>query len=423
MDRKGSLERYHPPRRADDDLSNAFENMRVDDGYHNVGRGRGSHRWEGHGQRGGRGGFPGGGGYRGRGRGWYRDNNDGYQHVNNSGRYSPNHHDNYRDRGYDLRSELEHRGLQRSKSDADRHFDLREKLNRDRYYDRGHHDDGRQEDFRHDKRQQGQGDRRGKGGNNRRNNQNNDDRRNNHSNDDRRSNHNNDGKHQSNSSKLARPKKNTENFNPCHEAPPMRIVVATPGLSKFNQQSTTRDVIIVSDLFGDPRDMTIYNKLLQEIQTSGVPEHQLWKLWHGDSHVIADDKRNWKESCPTFTYVVDRMRDYFDMDIKATRFNWYRNTSEWKPFHHDAAAVKPDKARTQNFTVAVSFGCERDAAFEHAETKTVVAMPQPNGTIYTFGRDVNIIWRHGILQVPPEQQREEGRISIIAWGWIPQTEL
>ena len=46
MDRKGSLERYHPPRRADDDLSNAFENMRVDDGYHNVGRGRGSHRWE-----------------------------------------------------------------------------------------------------------------------------------------------------------------------------------------------------------------------------------------------------------------------------------------------------------------------------------------------------------------------------------------
>ena len=40
-----------------------------------------------------------------------------------------------------------------------------------------------------------------------------------------------------------------------------------------------------------------------------------------------------------------------------------------QPFHHDAAAMKPDKARTQNFTVAVSFGCERDAAFEHAETK------------------------------------------------------
>ena len=42
---------------------------------------------------------------------------------------------------------------------------------------------------------------------------------------------------------------------------------------------------------------------------------------------------------------------------------------------------------------------ERDAAFEHAKSKTVISMPQPNGTVYTFGKDVNILWRHGILQV------------------------
>ena len=64
------------------------------------------------------------------------------------------------------------------------------------------------------------------------------------------------------------------------------------------------------------------------------------------------------------------------MNVQATRLNWYRDTNEWKPFHHDAAAVKPDKARTQNMTVAVSFGAERDAAFEHAKTKTVISMPQ-----------------------------------------------
>lgn len=79
--------------------------------------------------------------------------------------------------------------------------------------------------------------------------------------------------------------------------------------------------------------------------------------------------------------------------------NWYRDSKEWKPFHHDAAAIKPDKAKTQNLTVGVSFGAERDAAFEHAKTKTVMSMPQPNGTIYVFAKDVNIIWRHGILQV------------------------
>ena len=65
-------------------------------------------------------------------------------------------------------------------------------------------------------------------------------------------------------------------------------------------------------------------------------------------------------------------------------------------------------------------------------------MPQPNGTIYTFGKDVNLLWRHGILQVrwnftafhqllhlqvPPSQHKNEGRISIIAWGWVPQYDL
>ena len=111
------------------------------------------------------------------------------------------------------------------------------------------------------------------------------------------------------------------------------------------------------------------------------------------------------------------------MDVKATRLNWYRDSNEWKPYHHDAAALKEDKAKTQNFTVAVSFGMERDAAFEHAQTKTTLSMPQPNGTVYTFGKDVNIMWRHGILQCPPEKYSDQGRISIIAWGKIDQTEI
>ena len=36
------------------------------------------------------------------------------------------------------------------------------------------------------------------------------------------------------------------------------------------------------------------------------------------------------------------------MDVQATRLNWYRDSSEWKPFHHDAAAMKPDKVSTTN---------------------------------------------------------------------------
>ncbi|KAG6966432.1 hypothetical protein JG687_00004846 [Phytophthora cactorum] len=120
------------------------------------------------------------------------------------------------------------------------------------------------------------------------------------------------------------------------------------------------------------------------------------------------------------TYDLGSKNDKFSTPLTsrdvATRFNWYKDTSQWKPFHFDAAAVKPHIAAIQNFTVGISFGATRDAAFEHAETKTVVSVPQPDGCVYAFSKDTNVIWRHGILRDVPV--REEGRISVIAWGWV-----
>uniref|UniRef100_A0A7S1SEF9 C3H1-type domain-containing protein n=2 Tax=Alexandrium catenella TaxID=2925 RepID=A0A7S1SEF9_ALECA len=36
---------------------------------------------------------------------------------------------------------------------------------------------------------------------------------------------------------------------------------------------------------------------------------------------------------------------------------------------------------------------------------------------FTFGRAINIHWKHGINALPEELQDEGGRISIIVWGW------
>jgi hypothetical protein len=155
---------------------------------------------------------------------------------------------------------------------------------------------------------------------------------------------------------------------------------------------------------------------MQEIASCGVPEDDLLKLWHGDTHLIADDHTPWKKNASTFKMIIDRIRGYFSMDVKATRFNWYKDTSQWKPMHHDASAVKADKAKVQNFTVAVSFGATRDAAFEEDKSKVVISMPQPDGWTYCFARDTNILWRHGILK--ENIVREEGRISVICWGWV-----
>lgn len=217
-------------------------------------------------------------------------------------------------------------------------------------------------------------------------------------------------------------KKNTECFEPMTRPVDMRIVCDLGGSNdKCSLQLTSRDVLLAPNVFNNFKTGELYNKLVEEIEMCGIEPEQLLKMWHGNdkiegTHLIANDRTNWKEKCPTFNFIVNKLCEYFSMNVQATRFNWYKDTSQWKPFHHDAAAVKVDKAKVQNFTVAVSFGETRDAAFEHAETKTVISMPQPDGWIYAFSKDTNVIWRHGILQDNPVKQN--GRISIICWGSI-----
>ena len=217
-------------------------------------------------------------------------------------------------------------------------------------------------------------------------------------------------------------KKNTESFVPSHRPSDMRILTSL-NLDKFDSEISSRDVVLIQGLFKNQTNL--YDRLLQEMKDTGLDQNRLWKSWHGDSHLIADDKMSWKRDCPTFNLVINKIKTYFGMDVKATRFNWYQNSNEWKPFHHDAAAVKKDKAKTQNFTVGVSFGATREVAFEHAahknsEQRTVVEFPLVDGTVYAFSRDVNVEWKHGIPQIKPgsRRQTDQGRISIIAWGWL-----
>ena len=96
-------------------------------------------------------------------------------------------------------------------------------------------------------------------------------------------------------------------------------------------------------------------------------------------------------------------------------------SSDWKPFHHDSAAFNPQRARNQNITVGVSFGATRELAFIRAEPlqsedKVRLYFPQTNNGVFSFGRDANILWKHGVNALPPAQQDGKGRISIILWG-------
>lgn len=216
--------------------------------------------------------------------------------------------------------------------------------------------------------------------------------------------------------------RNTECWEPRTEPVDMRVLLDNgTWVDHMSCQVSSRDVVMVPNLFADFEPGELYNRLVDEVATSGVHPDRLFKMWHGNdkiegTHLIADDKTHWKDACPTFQMIIGRIREFFGMRIEATRFNWYKDTSQWKPFHHDASGVNPEKAAIQNFTVALSLGATREAAFEHAATKTTISLPQPDGTIYCFAKDTNIIWRHGILK--EKETRDVGRISVICWGWI-----
>jgi hypothetical protein len=231
-------------------------------------------------------------------------------------------------------------------------------------------------------------------------------------------------KHPQNEVKTVKRVKNTECFEPKKDPVDLRVVVDLRSGSDQElinlPELTSRDILLSPKLFDDFKEYEIYNKLVNEIENCCIGEKELLKMWHGNdkikgTHLIADDHLKWKQFCPTFEMVIERLKESFKMDVKATRLNWYREHDHWKPFHFDKSSIDPSVKNTQNFTVAVSFGCTKDAAFEHAKSKTVISMPQPDSTVYSFTNDTNVIWRHGILQ---DTNQQLGRISIIAWGWI-----
>ena len=132
--------------------------------------------------------------------------------------------------------------------------------------------------------------------------------------------------------------------------------------------------------------------------------------------------------------VMQRIEEFFKMKIRGKRYNHYRDMTNWKPFHHDAAGLdktkgkggggnggrdgkggggkgkggRPPMCEVQNMTVGVSFGEARQAAFEWAgareknhqsfpkhlwsppvndgsHSNIVLSLTLPDSSTYTFG--------------------------------------
>lgn len=232
--------------------------------------------------------------------------------------------------------------------------------------------------------------------------------------------------------------KNTESFIPNNNEPDIRILFNKP-ITKGNEVSICTNIFTnnifdinlntnhynykghsgpigpIGPIGPNGNKSTIYDRLLSEIS------NDVFKPWHGDSHLIADDSHeiDWKSKSPTFEAIIKQLCSFFCMTPGATRLNYYGDSLDWKPYHHDAAALKPNKANTQNITVGVSFGETREISFEstHKELdkRIRINFPLDYGVVYSFGNKVNVDFRHGIPQL--KYHTNNGRISIIVWGY------
>lgn len=213
---------------------------------------------------------------------------------------------------------------------------------------------------------------------------------------------------------------NTESFDPKSTLirPDLRVIVGKVQ-EEYGRPLKHDDIVMVPNFFCDEDDWSLYYKLIEEMreeQAKGVKNAE-WTSWAEGAHLISQNPVN----SPAFQMVQDKISKYFSIPQKSvgTRFNWYRDSTDWKPFHHDSAAFNPRRAANQNITVGASFGCSRELALLHARDGSKVYFPQTNGMLFSFGRDVNINWKHGINALTEEEQGlvgGKGRVSIILWG-------
>lgn len=182
--------------------------------------------------------------------------------------------------------------------------------------------------------------------------------------------------------------------------------------------------VLAFALSTEEENWDIYYKLVEEVRELQKKNNKgsEWIPWHEGAHLIAKDV----SGSSTYKMIIDRLCKYFNIDPRkqvGTRFNWYRDSSDWKPYHHDSAALNPARARNQNITIGASFGATRELSFLRAKefadaegSKCKLYFPQVNNGVFSFGRDANILWKHGVNALPPEEQDGKGRISIILWG-------
>ena len=167
---------------------------------------------------------------------------------------------------------------------------------------------------------------------------------------------------------------------------------------------TNGHCIYIPSFFCKKEDFSIIKQLAQELTDNYQSGMIKWS-----KHLKHENPQFSK----TFLEIVNKMAEYFDVEVYHTRLNFYKDSSDWKPLHHDSHAYGGNKMR-EDFTMGASFGDERELIMHHDSSSQEFRFPQKNGDIFAFTSDINKKFMHGI---PKSYKTFSGpRFSIIAWG-------
>ncbi|GET85968.1 hypothetical protein, conserved [Leishmania tarentolae] len=170
------------------------------------------------------------------------------------------------------------------------------------------------------------------------------------------------------------------------------------------------NVVYIHNFMCDEKDMQLYNALKGElVAATGAKMLGSGGLLNWSKHQVFDNPSNMSQ---TFNDIIDMLAEYFDLDVYATRLNYYRDGTQWKPQHHDSHAYG-GRALREDFTVGLSLGATRSLLFVHEASQRDFNFPQANGDCFAFTGEVNNLFTHG---VPRVHTPTGDRFSIIAWG-------
>jgi hypothetical protein len=176
-------------------------------------------------------------------------------------------------------------------------------------------------------------------------------------------------------------------------------------VSNFNydiKEILYKGCIYLPNLISNKNDLTLFNNLYNEI------------FEYSDN--LLEWSKHYKIENPTisktFNNIVKCLEKYFNIQVLATRLNYYTQ-NDYKPLHHDSHAYT--NGLKEDITIGLSLGDSRSLSFKHVESDNIFYFPQNNGDVFSFDHLTNIKFMHGVPKLK-DIKIENKRFSVILWG-------